>query len=273
MQGWLRLLAWLIVLGVFAAIVVHTVGHGSWIAQSHPSVVPIAILLLFGIGVGFCAFFLQGGLEGEFEARPVDNRHLQAFAAFLLVSYIFVLVPKTDLRWWSFLPRAAPLAALAWMRVRGSRKSDVVRDWGLGWGAGFWKECGVGALAATMVSCILVLAQKAFVGVATDVSWIRTLVWLDLPLGLLWAPVVEEALFRGALYRELRRSCRWWVAALANALLFAAWHGYDPINLVSYLIFGFTACALREWRDSVVAPMMMHFCMNAVVYIYLLTVL
>jgi uncharacterized protein len=50
---------------------------------------------------------------------------------------------------------------------------------------------------------------------------------------IVWAPVVEEVVFRGVLYGTLRRRMAVWPAALGSAAIFALVHGYGAIGLAS----------------------------------------
>lgn len=79
------------------------------------------------------------------------------------------------------------------------------------------------------------------------------------------APLTEEIMFRGVLYRSLRdqtrRSSRIisvLLAALISSLIFAAIHpqGIVGIPVLTTLAFGF--CMVRQWRGSLVAPITMH---------------
>ena len=79
------------------------------------------------------------------------------------------------------------------------------------------------------------------------------------------APLTEEIMFRGVLYRSLRdqtrRSARVMsvtLAAVISSLIFAAIHpqGIVGIPVLTVLAFGF--CMVRQWRGSLVAPITMH---------------
>ena len=79
------------------------------------------------------------------------------------------------------------------------------------------------------------------------------------------APIVEETMFRGVLYRHLRDltlSWQTWVSvafsAVLNGLIFAAIHpqGMVAIPVLATLAIGFTLA--RQWRGSLLAPMTMH---------------
>lgn len=79
------------------------------------------------------------------------------------------------------------------------------------------------------------------------------------------APIVEETMFRGVLYRHLRELSSNWAlwgsvifSAVFNGLIFAAIHpqGFVAIPLLTCLAINFSL--VREWRDSLIAPMIMH---------------
>jgi membrane protease YdiL (CAAX protease family) len=86
------------------------------------------------------------------------------------------------------------------------------------------------------------------------------------------APIVEETMFRGVLYRHLReRGIQWQrvtsvaVAAIVNGVIFAAIHpqGVLAIPLLTTLAIGFTLA--REWRGSLVSSITMHALNNSMV--------
>ena len=91
------------------------------------------------------------------------------------------------------------------------------------------------------------------------------------------APIVEETMFRGVLYRHLRElSGSWatWVSvafsAVFNGLIFAAIHpqGFVAIPLLTALAINFSLA--REWRDSLIAPVIMHSINNSMVTVFML---
>ncbi len=91
-------------------------------------------------------------------------------------------------------------------------------------------------------------------------------------LGSVVAPIVEETMFRGVLYRHLREStCRWPLflsfaaSALVVSFVFAAIHpqGLLAVPALMSLAFGFTI--MREWRGSLISCMIAHGLNNALV--------
>ena len=92
------------------------------------------------------------------------------------------------------------------------------------------------------------------------------------------APIVEEIMFRGVLYRYLRdatghMSARWMsviASAFFGGLIFAAVHpqGIIGIPVLTVLAMGFAI--VREWRNSLIAPMFMHAIHNGAVTCFIL---
>ncbi|MCG8601972.1 MAG: CPBP family intramembrane metalloprotease [Verrucomicrobiales bacterium] len=79
-----------------------------------------------------------------------------------------------------------------------------------------------------------------------------------------FAPLFEELFFRGALHRYLRGRFKFLVSAVLTGLIFAALHpqGWMAIPALTAMGAGFSM--LREWRDSLIAPMVAHAVNNGI---------
>jgi membrane protease YdiL (CAAX protease family) len=205
--------------------------------------------------------------KSKLTTGPTDNRHLTAFAIFYIVpTAVYLLDPLPGPKiLWSVLSYASALLALAWMWIRGSFRDTLRADWGLHWGRSFFLEAAWGLLGFFVVWCIRKTTSMSFGRLGIEhTCYAMVLPWWVWPLFLyravIHAPVVEEAFFRGALYRELRRSLRWFGATLVVALVFTVSHTHyhSWVGVLNLLIHGFVYCALRELRGSLVAPMVMH---------------
>ena len=91
------------------------------------------------------------------------------------------------------------------------------------------------------------------------------------------APIVEETMFRGVLYKHLRSATHSWslvvsilFSCLLNGVLFAMIHpqGWIAIPVLASLAIGMSL--LREWRGSVVPSMILHGLSNGLVMTMLL---
>ena len=104
--------------------------------------------------------------------------------------------------------------------------------------------------------------------------------WLQLQLILLAcvaAPIVEEIMFRGVLYRHLRDATRgwgWMVSCLASALwtsfIFAVIHPQGMLAVPALMSIACGCTLAREWRDSLWASMIVHAINNSLVFTLLM---
>jgi membrane protease YdiL (CAAX protease family) len=92
-------------------------------------------------------------------------------------------------------------------------------------------------------------------------------------LATVWAPVVEESIFRGSLYRHLRARLPMVLAGLLTAGVFAALHGYVVQGLFVVGTLGFWFAVIREWRGSIIACATGHAIHNGFVLGLILTLL
>jgi membrane protease YdiL (CAAX protease family) len=182
---------------------------------------------------------------------------------------------------WSLL-----LVAL-WPVVRGMPRADAFRALGLYPGRGFFREVGAGVIG--YLACLPLLLVG--IGSMLALGWLQEKVrehfhmkpagpprnpvvevlseggasgWLVLLVFLLatvWAPIMEEIVFRGALFGHLRKRWGVFVSALLVAPAFGLMHGYPLILLGGVMSLGFGFSLLREWRGSLIAPMVAH-CLN-----------
>ncbi len=245
-------------------------------------------LLAFFVGLGLLGiawFRITGGrMRLGLEPRRIESSvYLEAFALFVAITAtcgaIAVTIPG--------LGMIAGLASIAgwilgifWPLVRGVSWSDMRHDLGLHAGRGFFAEVGAGivgylAIVPIFVAGLVVMAVLQAVmnllggaGAGTEVVSHPDMVQLEdagligqiifLGLAALVAPLLEETLFRGALFRDLRKPLRVFAAALLTGLIFAAIHpqGLLAIPPLAGLAIGFAL--LREWRGSLIAPMVAH---------------
>jgi membrane protease YdiL (CAAX protease family) len=199
----------------------------------------------------------------------------------------------------------ASLAAVAWPVMRGVPWSDVRKDigWTLGRSPVLEPLMGVVGYAmavpllglGVLLTLVLILIQTALApegGTFDSTAGPAHPIILDLAsqgwlpkalvlvLAAVAAPIVEETMFRGVLYRHLRESTRGLGAALSvilsglvSGLIFASIHpqGWVAIPALMGLAFGFVI--VREWRDSVIPAMIVHGISNGLVMTMMILVL
>ena len=181
------------------------------------------------------------------------------------------------------------LGALAWPVIRGIDFKTVRNDIGLVSGkplqeilAGFatYALALPMLLVGVIIYAVLALIVQAIAGDQPEPShpiqgafssgpWGILLIYL---LACVAAPIVEEIMFRGVLYRYLRDLSRglMWVlsfamAALVSSFIFAVIHpqGILFVPVLGALAVGF--CLGRERRGSLIAPIVAHSINNSVV--------
>lgn len=189
----------------------------------------------------------------------------------------------------------ATLGALLWPRLRGASARELFRAIGWNRGAGLIREifaafvCYVMTIPLLLAGVILtvLLAPNALLPPTSAEPFepitqpghpiVHELLggeslWPIFILASIVAPIVEETLFRGLLYRHLRhltRRTRWGLgvatSALVSSLIFAVIHpqGWVGVPVLTAIALGL--CLAREWRDSLVAPMVMHGVSNGTV--------
>ncbi|MBS0198020.1 MAG: CPBP family intramembrane metalloprotease [Planctomycetes bacterium] len=170
-----------------------------------------------------------------------------------------------------------PLArGVSWERMRHD----------LGWhsGKGVMREIGAGLFAyfaglpllvlAAIITFVGIIIKTAVTGAKEPPSnpileMVTKSSALELALlftlATVWAPFVEESLFRGALYRHLRGRRHFLIAAVVSAFAFGIMHGYDTFLLLPVMTLGFVFALMREWRSSLIGSMVAHSLHNATV--------
>lgn len=172
------------------------------------------------------------------------------------------------------------LAIPFWPLLRGVSLTDFRRQLGLVAPKGLLHEIGAGAFAyfaalpllavAFVITVVVIMVLKA-IGTQPHVhNPIQDLVQQSSPLTLIlfytlatiWAPLTEEMIFRGALFRQLRGRLSAALAAPLSALFFALMHPYPLPLLIPIFTLGLTFALIREWRGSLAASMTAHFIHN-----------
>jgi membrane protease YdiL (CAAX protease family) len=222
------------------------------------------------VGLGAVLLWIRSGASRRplfHVASPeTAQKSLAAFALVLAVPWI-PGIPGSG------VARPAVLLAVVFWLVRSLSRRVLEEAWGLRW------ESLRKDLLYGVAGYLVILPAQALLGFGVHrMPYPEGVVVLAGVFGLfqaiVLAPVLEEVLYRGAFQAHLRRHMSWLGATLVVALVFALAH--HPLRwnvLLSHFLAGCVLCVLREWRGSLVAPMVTHFLLNAPVAIWQLKLL
>lgn len=268
---------WIIALLIF----VFTVAIGSFLAG--------LVLLLLGI-----INLSTGKLTLRFKAPPPGGSvFLETYTLFLagfaiLSIGLFILSTKVNpaLGMLSLPLQWILIFTPAWAILRGMRTSEWRHAIGLHSGEGVFKEIACGFLVyiasipvyfvGVLITLVIVLFQGALAsGNGQPIEPVTNPVFdlisdsgplvilLVFSLATIWAPIAEELIFRGALYRHINSRVHWVLAAFITALLFAYMHSYGPFMVAPLIALGFMFAFMRQWRGSIIPCITAHFIHNA----------
>jgi membrane protease YdiL (CAAX protease family) len=176
--------------------------------------------------------------------------------------------------------------AIGWPLLRG--KSPAELRLALGWhrGQGFLREIAAG-LRAYLTAWPLLALGLAATALLSRLSERQPshpiLEWITDPspaalvvaalLAVVWAPLCEESVFRGAFYSYLRGRLGKLGAGLLVGLAFAAIHPQGIAGIPFLLSLALALALTREWRGSIIASVTMHAVHNGLAVLGLVLIL
>jgi membrane protease YdiL (CAAX protease family) len=269
------------------------------LAAARRTAIVALVAMLGGIGVGVLALGLfvtaivllaLGRFQRGYERPSAPSRagvFLEAFALYLawLIGGSLLAgalgAREGNLKWfWIVVIGSAPLACL-WPLVRGVSFQELRR--GLGWhpGRGWIAELGAGVggylagipviVAGIAITVLLsrVMGAQPTHPIVEEISGRLPDVLKLLLLASVYAPLAEETMFRGALYHGVRVRLPFIVASLIVSFIFAVIHPQGLAAVPALMGIAIVLAALREWRGSIVAPVVAHAINNGVILILL----
>ena len=275
----------------------HELITGIWSLAAFFGIVALIVVIAPLVGLVLLILGLISFFNGRMPMRariptPGGSVYLETYAIFvpgfcvMAVTTFFVGNSKyAEFAAFSLLVQWLLLLTVFWGLIRGAD----AKDWRLaiGWhtGEGLFKEIGCGILGylaslpvyivGVVITAILLLAREKYFPSSSGEAEPMVnpifemiaggdffMILLLFVLATTWAPIVEESIFRGALYRHLRGRLHWVLAALGTGVLFAFMHDYGPLMVAPLIALGFMFAFMREWRGSIIAPMTAHFIHN-----------
>jgi membrane protease YdiL (CAAX protease family) len=232
----------------------------------------IIALIVASVASLIAAIYLasRGKIRREYVPSPnTRGVFLQGFAIYLVLFVMLGLTLRltglSNLNWewlaWLIIP-----IVIFWT-VRGNPSTN----WrtALGWhtGSGWLKEAvaGVGGylagcplMAIGLVITVLLMKVAGEPTANPIFTLLRGNVLATYALACVFAPVIEETMFRGVLFHHLRGRWSWFASAAAVAFIFAVIHPQGWVAIPILWAIAMVLAALREWRGSIIAPMTAH---------------
>lgn len=255
-----------------------------WVAGG--AVIGILLLILVGVVLLIVAIVLlsNGTIRRLYAPVIITNGppvFLEAFTIYITTLVLFGtlihrLLPGTPWIAYLLLTLLIPLV-LIWPTWRGvSRRDSLI---GFGWhrGRGLFTEMGCGiagyiaGLPLVALGFFITIGLSKYAGVSPSHPIVNEVRggWFTIAmiyvLASLWAPLMEETMFRGALFNHLRARWSWIVSALIVGLLFALVHPQGWTTIPALGAIGGVLAIVREWRGSLIGPMTAHALNNATV--------
>jgi len=252
------------------------------------------VLASIGLFITAVVLLALGKLQIRYQ-RPAagGSVYLETFALFLLGFVGLMVLGEVGLPGQVIgILRWALLGIALWPLARGVSFTQLRHD--LGWTAGgpraslgpvrWLKEIALGIVGylallpllagGLAVTAVVLVIMRAITGEAASAAHplgdqlAQGGLWAKVSLVILatiWAPVIEETFFRGALFRHLSGRMYFVVAALICGVIFAALHPQGVAGIPVLTMAGFNFCMLRQWRGGLIAPMTAHALNNGTV--------
>lgn len=243
--------------------------------------------LAFIVGVVLTIVMIKRATNGEFGVEIIETGvpgrlYLETFGVFLTSFAVLLLVEvlvtgQADT--WAVVAGEVMLwacaASIAWPLLRGVSWDSLRTDLGWTGGEGLSHEITAGvtgfliSMPLTLLVGIIAGALEAAAGTpegtSAGVPMFRPPMsesWAPVVLGavsaVVWAPVVEESLFRGALHRWMPAGLTVAGRVALSSIAFGIVHPYSPAGMAQVATGGVVFGLLREWRGSLVAPVAAH---------------
>jgi len=255
------------------------------------------------LGLGLLVLFVVCAVQNRLSFRlqlgsGTGGYYVEMFAIWFVVFFAFNLgtgavVPQSVRVGAAGIASLLSLVTLGWPVLRGIPWSQVRRELGLVWprsglvDAGLGVVAYIGALPAVLIGMVGTLIVMRLMGALAELA----VPLADVPAHpivelfargtafekfqavavVLLVPITEEIMFRGALYRHLREgsSRLQWLSSLAFALvtsafLFAVIHPQGIAGVPLLMSIAVVLGVLREWRGSLVTPIVTHMVVNGV---------
>lgn len=217
-------------------------------------------LLLTYIAMQIGSIFLGKLLIGYFESRPGMSDQEAAyngvawslFTVNLMASILFLLFIVSNKKY---------------LQVFTGKKASFGNTvlWGF---IGFFLAMGGQMLAATIESAMGVELGSENTAILSDIARLSPIMLIPM---VLFAPFLEEMVFRRVLFGSIYQKTNFWIAAIISGLIFAVVHN-ELEHLLMYLMPALVFSYLYYRTKRLLAPMIAHFLMNGFVAVVQLNI-
>jgi membrane protease YdiL (CAAX protease family) len=249
------------------------------------SIVVFGVLGLLGLSIAAFilagAWFVKGKIRPTYVPKPsVSGAFLEGFAIYLLLFIalggLLRFFAPLSLQW-TWLALVILPVVWMWTFLRGTTAEQRRQAFGWHRGRGVFREIAAGlggyvaGLVVVAIGVLLTLFLIRVTGARSSSPIVQELnggPWHIVglyALACIFAPFMEETMFRGILFHHLRQRWRWIGSAAVVSLIFAALHPQGWAAIPALTAIAMVLAALREWRDSLIAPMTAHACSNFLV--------
>jgi membrane protease YdiL (CAAX protease family) len=231
------------------------------------------LMLSLGFFVAGCVWFFKGKItRAHIPNTSSEQVFLEAFALYLVLFLVSGRVLRffgaTSIQWtWITLLILPVVWKWAALRISAGELREA-----FGWhqGRGFVREAGAGlagyfaGMPFIAVGCFVTILLSRYTGIQPGSPILQELAGSPLQIvGLygvacVFAPVMEETMFRGALHHHLRQRWRFLLSAPIVSVIFAMLHPQGWVALPALGAIAMVLAGLREWRGSLIAPMAAH---------------
>jgi len=252
----------------------------------------LALLAGLAILITGLVFYLQGRLPMRFAPPPplVGTKVFEAAAIWFAVVILCWLAARLGGEAVGALASVAMFGLVLfvpfWPLLRGVSWRELRAALGWHTGRGVVREVGAGVLGylaglpivviALLFTAVLMKLLKSTTShpISDQVlnGGVGTRVFIVL-LAAVWAPLIEETIFRGAMYQHVRNWAGVAGGVLMTGFVFAVIHPQGMLGLPMLMVLGCNFAMIREWRGSLIAPMVGHALNNGMVTLVLLSML
>ena len=115
-----------------------------------------------------------------------------------------------------------------------------------------------------------IMGQDQNIGFAMsgNTTWQLVLIFITV---VIVAPVIEEIVMRGFLFKKIRKNMPFWPTAILISLIFAAAHGQVNVGIMTFIMSMF-CCWIREKTGAIWGAIFLHMFVNGLAFFLLFVI-